>query len=120
METLDEIVKKWDSFGFLKGLDEEKKVLLASRMDEMAQYLTCCGEQKHVENCSTLVFPILRKAISEGGLILSYTPKKMCDFIDMTIEPMTEAIKTLADDGNIDEVAEYCFIVSKIFTQQKS
>ena len=27
METLDEIVKKWDSFGFLEGLDEEKKVL---------------------------------------------------------------------------------------------
>ena len=122
MIDLNEIKKKsvesayntWRDLGFLDGLDEDVARNTARHMTDMAIYLLENGDKYTQEHIPTIVFPMIRRACSKGGLKKIYTPERMCEIIEETFTPFTECIKTWGN--NIDVEAEYCAFFADLFS----
>ena len=70
-------MEKWETLGFLEGLNNEQKVECAERFTEMAKHLMSSEYLHYNELVETIVFPMIRRAIQHGdGLASFYTPEK--------------------------------------------
>ena len=113
----EEILKTWTNMGCLEKLNDEDAMNVAKLMENMAAYLLESDDKYSVKNIATLVFPMIRRAYSKGGLKKMYTPERMCEMIERTFIPFTECIKTWGDD--IDAEAEYCAFFADLFSNSQ-
>jgi len=113
-------IEKWETLGFLEGLNNEQKVECAERFTEMAKHLMSSEYLHYNELVETIVFPMIRRAIQNGdGLAYFYTPEKMCRFITITFESLRNGFWVLKESGKYDVDAEYCAFISELFYKNR-
>jgi hypothetical protein len=107
----------WKNLGFLNGLDEEDAKNVSKLMEKMVIYLLNSEGKYSLQIIETLVFPMIRKAYTSGGMNQYYTPERMCDMIENTFIPFTKCVEKW--DNMIDSEAEYCRFFSKLFSKNE-
>lgn len=107
----------WKNFGFLEGLSEEDAKNVAKLMEDMAVYLLESEGKYELQVIETIVFPMIKRAYTNGGMNQYYTPERMCDMIENTLIPFTKCIEKW--DNMIDNEAEYCCFFSKLFSKNR-
>ena len=117
--TKNEIVKRWKKLNMLIGLEGQTKEDVAIAFEEMTKYLLS-RKDDYKTDVSTLVFPIIRRIITNGGFIGYYTHEKLCKYIELTYNSTIEAIKMFYADvkGDYDAEATYCAWLCKAFTDE--
>ena len=78
----EDIFSLWDNFGFLNGLNDEDAKNVAKLMEDMAVYLLDSEGKYELQVIETIVFPMIRRAYTNGGMSYFYTPERMCDMIE--------------------------------------
>ena len=58
----------WDNLGFLNGLNDEDAKNVAKLMEDMAVYLLDSEGKYELQVIETIVFPMIRRAYTNGGM----------------------------------------------------
>ena len=111
----EDIFSLWDNLGFLNGLNDEDAKNVAKLMEDMAVYLLDSEGKYELQVVETIVFPMIRRAYTNGGMSHFYTPERMCDMVENTFIPFAKCIEKW--DNMIDKEAEYCRFFSKLFSK---
>lgn len=111
----EDIFSTWDKLGVLGGLNEKDAKNVAKLFEEVSIYLLENKEKYELQMIATLVYPMIRKAYTNGGMSYFYTPERMCDMVENTFIPFTKCIEKW--DDMIDKEAEYCRFFSKLFSK---
>ena len=116
-KTKEEQKRIWFNMGFLEGLNKKQQEEVSDLYNELYKHFTNTHDK--YENqifIETVVFPIVRRCIQIGdGLIESYTPAKLCRFIDITYPIFKQALWLLGD--NVDIEVEYVKMVANYFNK---
>ena len=110
-----DIFSTWNKLGFLGGLNEKDAKNVAKLFEDVSIYLLENKEKYELQMIATLVYPMIRKAYTNGGMSYFYTPERMCDMVENTFIPFTKCIEKW--DDMIDKEAEYCRFFSKLFSK---
>ena len=103
----------WEEFQMLDGIDNENiRQMVSDEFSKMAIHLF---EHHYPDFVYGIVFPMIRRACTNGGITHYYTPERMCDMIENTFIPFTKSIEKW--DNMIDNEAEYCRFFSKLFSK---
>lgn len=111
----EDIFSTWDKLGVLGGLNEQDAKNVAKLFEDISIYLLENKEKYELEMIATLVYPMIRRAYTNGGMSYFYTPERMCDMVENTFIPFTKCIEKW--DDMIDKEAEYCRFFSKLFSK---
>ena len=111
----EDIFSTWDKLGVLGGLNEKDAKNVAKLFEDVSIYLLENEEKYELQMIATLVYPMIRKAYTNGGMSYFYTPERMCDMVENTFIPFTKCIEKW--DDMIDKEAEYCRFFSKLFSK---
>lgn len=111
----EDIFSTWDKLGVLGGLNEKDAKNVAKLFEDVSIYLLENKEKYELQMIATLVYPMIRKAYTNGGMSYFYTPERMCDMVENTFIPFTKCIEKW--DDMIDKEAEYCRFFSKLFSK---
>jgi hypothetical protein len=111
----EDIFSTWDKLGVLVGLNEKDAKNVAKLFEDVSIYLLENKEKYELQMIATLVYPMIRKAYTNGGMSYFYTPERMCDMVENTFIPFTKCIEKW--DDMIDKEAEYCRFFSKLFSK---
>ena len=104
-----ELVSKWNTFGLLSELSDEKKLVLAPLYEEMASYivgLKLIDKNFGQYTIETIIFPIMYRITKSGGKIndISHLYNDCVDFINNKKDEVIEFQKGY--DFSIDIEAE--------------
>lgn len=111
----EDIFSTWDKLGVLVGLSEKDAKNVAKLFEDVSIYLIENKEKYKLQTIATLVYPMIRRAYTNGGMNYFYTPERMCDMVENTFIPFTKCIEKW--DNMIDKEAEYCLFFSKLFSK---
>jgi hypothetical protein len=111
----EDIFSTWDKLGVLGGLNEKDAKNVAKLFEDVSIYLLENKEKYELQIIATLVYPMIRRAYTNGGMSYFYTPERMCDMVENTFIPFTKCVKKW--DNMIDGEAEYCRFFSKLFSK---
>jgi hypothetical protein len=111
----EDIFSTWDKLGVLGGLNEKDAKNVAKLFEDVSIYLLENKEKYELQMIATLVYPMIRRAYTNGGMSYFYTPERMCDMVENTFIPFTKCIEKW--DSMIDKEAEYCRFFSKLFSK---
>ena len=111
----EDVFSTWDKLGVLGGLNEKDAKNVAKLFEDVSIYLLENKEKYELQMIATLVYPMIRKAYTNGGMSYFYTPERMCDMVENTFIPFTKCIEKW--DDMIDKEAEYCRFFSKLFSK---
>lgn len=111
----EDIFYTWKKLGFLEGLNSEDAKNVAKLMEDMVVYLLESNGKYELHVIETIVFPMIKRAYTNGGMSHFYTPERMCDMIENTFIPFTKSVEKW--DNMIDGEAEYCRFFSKLFSK---
>ena len=101
-------VERWDKIGFLGGLDDEMKEVVAAAFDELAFYMM--RYDNYCSSVSITAFPALRRILNNGELSTLYTPSALCDFLDKEIKRLAEE-----SDWDTDIEVKVCLLAEEKF-----
>lgn len=104
----DNVLRKWTETGFLEGLEENLKNLVAIEFEKMYRHIL---QQKNMDELTgTVVFPIIRKIMTTSNIktincaeILRLFDKELAELMTITIAN---------ENAQMDLLAEACSCVA--------
>jgi len=103
----DKITERWDNLGLLNGLNGNKKVIVANKFEELANYLMNHDNLSNVGNIpnyKVVLFPIIRKIFSDTDI--------ECGIVILIslINDAYQISKSTGDVGNYEEAVVVAII----------
>ena len=97
----NEIYFKWNSFGFLEGLEEKNALVLAEKFEELTNFILKNDRYKENEIITVYSYCILRGAF-ENGLNEKYSPHALCEKIEKEFSKISYSNNTFDKDNEIE------------------
>jgi hypothetical protein len=129
----EEIIKKWNDFGFLDYFEDEYKSSFALKAEDIAFYvISNPGAYKH-ERMDTVIIPILGQIIREiaklgnisyeerVGIINAIQVEEVVEIVDKNLECCFELVKNIHGTGDIkkfDWEAEGTYTLSQLIAHK--
>lgn len=84
----NEILKRWESLGLLEGLTDDKKQIVAEKMDELAKFLLPLEDVKYYDVLEVIAFPIVRGIFSTANEedLKDFSFEKLCEYFEVHFE----------------------------------
>lgn len=126
--TIKEIVEKWDALGYLNGIPEDKREILAINFENMGHYLIYDNEDDTNECFEAIIFNVIRKLASEVPIkfdcrmltkyVLNSKCKDVQKYVNNDVEKIIEQNKDrgifdLLNKEKIDLESEICTALSE-------
>ena len=117
----NEYIKFWNDFGFLEGLNDEMKKIMAEGFQKLAVYIINNEDKKYsIEKIETISFPIFRRVQQEINKpieidtfmnVLNENNQNAIDVVDNLLKKHNKTRK------DCDFEAEWCAAISDIIIE---